>query len=121
MNTPLKSAAVLFVLVLGIGGTSWGVRAYERHQLGERVASAARPGDIEMYSATTCGICKQAKSWFDAHAVPVQSCEIDRDADCRKRFYALRGVGTPLFVVRGERQLGFDRQRIASTLERQPQ
>lgn len=121
MKTPLKNALSLLAVVAVVGGASWGARAYERHQLGERVAAAAKAGDIEMYSATTCGICKQAKSWFDAHDVPVQSCEIDRDTACRDRFYALKGRGTPLFMVRGERQVGFDRERIALALERQAQ
>ena len=118
MKLKLKSWLVPLLLVVAVGGGTAALRAWERHQIGERVASAAQPGDIEMYSATTCGICKTAKRWFDAHDVAVQSCEIDRDADCRKRFYALKGRGTPLFVVRGERQVGFDRERIAQALER---
>lgn len=121
MKTPLKSLLVLALLVAATGGTAWGVRAYERHQIGERAAAAVKPGDIEMFSATTCGICKQAKKWFGAHEIAFDSCEIDRDADCRKRFYALKGRGTPLIMVRGERQVGFDRERIASALERQTQ
>lgn len=121
MKTPLKSLFVLALLVFVAGGTAWGVREHQRHLVGERVAAAVKPGDIEMYSATSCGICKQAKQWFTTHDIAVKSCEIDRDAECRKRFYALKGRGTPLFMVRGERQVGFDRQRIASALERQAQ
>jgi glutaredoxin len=118
MRRPLRSLLVFVLLVAAAGATAWGVREYERAQVGERVAAAVKPGDIEMYSATTCGICKQAKKWFTAHEIPVQSCEIDRDRDCAKRFWALKGKGTPLFVVRGERQVGFDRERIAQALER---
>ena len=114
----MRSLLVLVLLLVAAGAAAWGMRAYERHQLGERVAAAVKPGDIEMYSATTCGICKSAKRWFGAHDIPLQSCEIDRDGDCRKRFYALKGKGTPLFVIRGERQVGFDRERIAQALER---
>lgn len=119
MRKTLKLLLVPVLLAGVVGGAVWGARAYEHHQQGERVAAVARPGDIEMYSATTCGICKQAKRWFDAHDVAVQMCEIDLDADCKKRFYALKGKGTPLFVIRGERQTGFDRERIAQALERE--
>jgi glutaredoxin len=118
MNRRLRSSLVLALLVAGAGATAFGVREHERSRLGERTAASAKVGDIEMYSATTCGICKDAKRWFASHEIPVQSCEIDRDQDCARRFRALGGKGTPLFVVRGERQLGFDRERIAWALER---
>jgi glutaredoxin len=114
----LRALSVVVLFAVIAVGTAWGVRELERHRLGERVAAAAEDGDIQMYSATTCGICKTAKKWFTAHDVPVTLCEIDRDAECRQRFRELRGKGTPLFVVRGERQVGFDRERIAAALER---
>lgn len=117
-KTLTRTLIALALLGLAAGGTAYGVREYQRHQLGERVAAAAKEGDITMYSATTCGICKSAKRWFDAHDVPVASCEIDRDAACRQAWRDLQGKGTPLFVVRGERQVGFDRERIARALER---
>jgi glutaredoxin len=117
-KTVIRALSVAALLAVVAAGTAWGMRELERHRLGERVAAAAESGDIQMYSATTCGICKTAKKWFEAHEVPVAMCEIDRDAECRQRFRELRGKGTPLFVVRGERQVGFDRERIAAALER---
>lgn len=122
MNEATKSrrGSLLAVAIVAVvaGAAAWGARSYEQHRLGERVAVAAKPGDIVMYSATTCPVCADAKRWFARHEIRVQSCEIDGDADCARRFDALNGAGTPLFVVRGERQLGFDRERIARALER---
>jgi hypothetical protein len=48
--------------------------------------------------------------------VPYGSCEIDRDATCRAEFYARKGIGTPLFVIRGRQMSGYDPQAIAQAL-----
>ena len=69
-----------------------------------------------MYGATTCGYCKKAARWFGWHDVAFRSCEIDLDAQCRAEFTSRKGIGTPLFVVRGKQISGYDPQAIAAAL-----
>jgi glutaredoxin len=112
-----KGLLGLALIMLCAWGLSTGWRHYVEQGQGERVAAAARPGDIHMLASTTCAICHQARAWFTQRGVPFSECLIERDAACAARFQELGGVGTPTFVVRGQRVIGFDRERIAQALE----
>ena len=113
---PLIRRTVLALLVVAAGSAAAVWRSGAPFELGREIAAKAKPGDIYMYGATTCGYCKKAERWFDWHHVAFQSCEIDRDAQCRAEFNARRGYGTPLFVIRGQQQRGYDPQAIAQAL-----
>ena len=88
------------------------------YDLGRAAAAHAQEGDIYVYSSITCGTCRKAKLWMTYHGIPYESCEIDRDADCRKRFEALGGIGTPTMVVRGQTLVGFRTELIAQIVAR---
>lgn len=117
MRTSTQSLMGLACLVgaAALGNAGWG--AWQAERLGRQVAEAAQAGDIEMISSLTCAYCKEARAWFAAHEVPVGECFIERDPACAARFEALRGPGTPLLLVRGEPQVGFDPARVASALK----
>jgi len=120
MKLHRKSLLVAAVLAAGLG-TAFGVKAYRYfgpYDAGHRMAAAAHAGDIQMYSYTTCGICRKAKRWFAFHCVPYQECYADRDAACNARFEALKTRGTPTFDIRGTVLQGFDPEQIALALER---
>lgn len=105
----------LLVLAVSVASSWWGAR--QQQAIGAQVAQAARAGDIQMLSSTTCGICTVARQWFQQHAVHVDECFIEKDSACAARFAALRAPGTPVIVVRGRPQLGFDPQRVLQALQ----
>lgn len=109
---------LLLLLLAVMAGSQWWV-SHSRDSLGQTVASAARAGDIQMLSSTSCGICTQARRWFQEHRVRFDECFIETDADCAARFQRSMAPGTPLIVVRGQGVLGFDPQRIAALLRAQ--
>jgi glutaredoxin len=109
----LAGLAAVIVVVWGI--SSWARHANEQG-LSAQLAAQVRPGDIEMVSSTTCVVCKRARGWFTRHQVPFDECFIETEARCAQRFTALGGVGTPTFVVRGQRIVGFDRERMVAVL-----
>jgi hypothetical protein len=49
--------------------------------------------------------------------VAFSECSIERDADCRAAFERLRAPGTPVFLVRGQVELGFNPMRLKARLE----
>lgn len=105
-------------LAAGVGwGASqfWGARQAE--QARAELAAGARPGEILMFSATWCGVCKQAHRWLQQAGVPYLACEIDVEPPCRERWQALGGGGTPLFLVKGQTVLGFRPERLAEALK----
>lgn len=87
------------------------------YDLGEAAAAHAQPGDIYVYSSLTCGTCRKAKLWLTYHGIPYESCEIE-STDCRKRFDAVGGLGTPTMMVRGEKLTGFRTELIAEIVAR---
>lgn len=116
MNPSRASLLALVLLVLAISGASqwWGHR--QEMAMGDEIARLAGPGDIQMLASDTCAICALARGWFDSHGVTYTECSIERDADCRARFDALRAPGTPVILVRGRPELGFDPGRLRARL-----
>ncbi|WP_088280494.1 glutaredoxin family protein [Ideonella sp. A 288] len=111
-----RSILGLVALVLAISAASqwWGHR--QEQALGRSVAQAARPGDIVMIASDTCIFCKSARRWMDEHGVAFSECSVERDAACAERYRALSSPGTPLMLVRGEPQLGFNPERVRQRL-----
>ena len=85
-------------------------------RLGAELAAKAAPGDIRMLASDTCEVCKFARRWFTQHGVRFTECSIERDAQCAAEFAATRAPGTPVIVVRGKPQLGFDPARLVDAL-----
>jgi glutaredoxin len=122
MKLDRRSLIAAGVLALGLGA-AFGVKAYRYfgpYDAAQRIAETAQPGDIKMYSYTTCGICRKAKRWFGFHGVPYQECYADRDAACNAAFRALGTRGTPTFEIHGTVLQGFDPERIAQALSPAP-
>ena len=116
MKASGRSLMGLLLLVLVVdGGNRWWV-ARSDQALGQQVAAQAKPGDIRMISSENCAICLQARMWLTQNQVAFTECLIERDAVCRADFEALRAVGTPVLVVRGQAQLGFNAQRLRDAL-----
>lgn len=117
MNVSRRSLLGLVLLILAISAASqwWGHR--QEAAVGERLAALAQPGDLLMLSSDTCSICSLARTWFQQHGVNFDECSIERDADCRSRFEALRAPGTPVILVRGQPELGFSPERLRARLE----
>ncbi len=116
MNPRLRSTlpVIAIVLVVGIASQAWRARSEDR--LGRQIAALAAPGDIEMISSDTCPFCAKTRAWFGEHGVAFSECSIERDANCAARFRAYLSPGTPLLLVRGRPQVGFDPQRVAKAL-----
>jgi glutaredoxin len=109
-------AGLVVVVLAAIAGTQW-LQHWAHDGLGARVAAVARPGDIQMLSSETCGYCTAARTWFEQQGVPFAECFIERDPACSARFAALGAPGTPVLLVRGQKQVGFDARAVAAALQ----
>lgn len=107
-----RSIGVLVVLVLLFGGaTQWWASRHD-DALGRDLQRIARTGDIRMLSSETCGFCAHARSWLSSRGVPFYECFIERDSACAQRWRELALPGTPVLLVKGQAQLGFDPERV---------
>jgi glutaredoxin len=93
-------------------GVQW-IGSDRTDRLGRDVARLAKPGDIVMVSSQTCPYCRMARSWFQAYGIPYSECLIEQDATCAATYDKLQRPGTPVLLVRGQRQDGFSAERIA--------
>ena len=113
-----RSLLWLFALLMAVAALGSALTSWQRSQLGAQVAALAAPGDLRMLSSRTCGICTQARGWFTQHGVAFNECFIETDRDCAVLFEATRSPGTPVILVRGMPQVGFNPQRLRDALQR---
>ncbi len=114
---PAPWLGLAIVVLIAAFASQWWAGRWQA-QFGRQVAALAQPGDIEMLSSTSCAICTTARIWFQSHEVRFGECFIETDAVCAARFEAARSPGTPVIVVRGVPQIGFDPQRVKDALTR---
>ncbi len=114
----LRQSGLLAVLVVGL--VAWGLGRVVQTQVqsghAEALRQVARPGDIRMISSVTCIFCTKARQYMTEHRIPFEECLIERDAACLADYKRLGASGTPTLLIRGQRQLGFDPQRVTSAL-----
>lgn len=109
---------VLWLLGLVIAGslaTQWWGRAGEA-RVGNELARLAGPDDIVMLASDTCTYCAAARTYMKQYGVRYAECSIERDAACAQRYGASLMQGTPVMLVRGQYQLGFNPQRVRERL-----
>ncbi|MBE2244697.1 MAG: glutaredoxin family protein [Burkholderiaceae bacterium] len=116
MSPRLRSALTLIAIVLVVSGAAQAWRAWSGDRVGAEIAARAAPGDILMIASDTCPFCVKTRAFFEQHGVAFSECSIERDEACAARFRAHMSPGTPLLLVRGRAQVGFDPQRVAKAL-----
>jgi glutaredoxin len=80
------------------------------------VAARVKPGDVIMYSTSTCVYCIQAKNWMTQNNIPFSECDIEFRQRCADEFRENGGGGTPLFMVRGNKMSGFSAAHLQQLL-----
>jgi len=73
-------------------------------------AAGQRSKRVVMYSASWCGVCRQAKRFFEEQGIPYKERDIEKNRMARTEFDRLNGRGVPLILVGGQRMNGFSAQ-----------
>lgn len=68
--------------------------------------------DVVMYSASWCGICKQARAYFEENSIDYNEYDIDKDPQGRREYTQLGGRGVPIILIGGQRMDGFSKARF---------
>ena len=111
-----RSLIALALVLIGITQAAPWWAGREERQIAAQVAALAQPGDIRMIASDGCGVCVTARAWFTRHGVAFSECSVERDAACRASLQAHQAPGTPLMLVRGKPQLGFNPERLRAAL-----
>ncbi|MGD8312585.1 MAG: glutaredoxin family protein [Gammaproteobacteria bacterium] len=62
---------------------------------------------IILYSASWCGVCKQARAYFQRQGISYREFDIERTARGREDFRKLGGTGVPIILIGRQRMNGF--------------
>ena len=68
--------------------------------------------DIEIYTTSRCGYCKQAKAYMDEHGIEYLEKNVETSMELRLEFRDRGGRGVPYLFVYGEPMRGFDAARF---------
>lgn len=81
------------------------------------LADASQRVAIEMYTASWCSSCAQAKTWLRQQGIAYQEVDIDAREGARSQLRMLNPRGSiPTFDIEGEVLVGFRPERIASLI-----
>ena len=64
---------------------------------------------VVMYSASWCGVCKKAKTYFQRKGIPFVEYDVEKSAKGKQDFKKLGGKGVPVILVGETRLNGFSR------------
>ena len=62
---------------------------------------------VTMYAASWCGYCKKARAYFKRNKINYAEYDIEKNANAKKRYDKLGGVGVPLLVAKRKQMQGF--------------
>ncbi len=72
---------------------------------------------VTIYSTPTCHFCHMAKDFFTANNVQFTDYNVATDLEKRKEMMEKSGqMGVPVITIGDELIVGYDKERIASTL-----
>ena len=82
-----------------------------------RLAAVTGPGDVVMYTTSTCPYCKQAAAWMKQNGFAFTECNTETHASCAQAFQSYRATGVPYLVVKGHHMKnGFDSDEFLQAL-----
>lgn len=118
LEAVLKGAAkdVLEQVVQG-GQTSISMDSLLTPYVGDDGVDVNGPG-IYMYETQRCTYCVQARRYFAQRGITYVSRDIQRNRTAQAEFRELRGVGTPLVFVDGQRMSGWSAPDFENMLRR---
>lgn len=105
-------------------------RAFERKGAAEAAAQAARleaeagGAVVVVYTASWCGVCRQAREYLKRRGVPFLDRDVEKEDGAQTELQAklkakgLRFTGVPVIDVAGELMTGFDADALSGLLEK---
>ena len=62
---------------------------------------------VVMYSASWCGVCKKAKTYFRRNGIPFTEYDIEKSKKAKRMYTKLGATGIPVIIVGRKRMNGF--------------
>jgi glutaredoxin len=73
---------------------------------------------VVIYTADWCGVCRQAKGYFERKRIPYKEYNVETSTRGRRDFERLDGTGVPIVLVGNRRMNGFSAERFEQLYQR---
>jgi glutaredoxin len=83
---------------------------------GKPVADGTR-GSVKLYTTTWCGYCAKARAHLKSKGVPYEDLDVEKSAQGKHEFAALKGRSVPVILIGNQRMDGFDPSRMDAMLK----
>ena len=95
------------------------INTYTSVEVTPLVERLGKKGKVVMYTATWCGICKKAKSYFVANRIPHVTYDVEHSSIGKRDFKSLGGKSVPVIILGKNRMNGFTVARFEQAYKKQ--
>jgi len=88
------------------------INTYSSVSIKPLVERLGKKDKVVMYTATWCGICKQAKKHFIKNNIPYVTYDVENSRVGKIDFKLLKGKSVPIIIVDNKRMNGFTTSRF---------
>lgn len=82
---------------------------------GAPVASATK-AQVKMLATSWCGYCARARAYLNSRGIPFEELDVEKSAQGKQEYRALKGRGVPIILVGDQRMNGYDQARLEGML-----
>ena len=83
---------------------------------GAPAAGTAKP-QVKMLATAWCGYCARARAYLKSRGIPFEELDVEKSAQGRQEYRALKGRGVPIILVGNQRMNGYDQARLEGMLQ----
>jgi glutaredoxin len=79
-------------------------------------AAAAAKAPVKMLATSWCGYCAKARAYLNSRGIPFEELDVEKSAQGKQEYRALKGRGVPIILVGNQRMNGYDQARLEGML-----
>jgi glutaredoxin len=80
------------------------------------VPAAGAKAEVKMLATSWCGYCARARAYLNSRGIPFEELDVEKSAQGKQEYRALKGRGVPIILVGNQRMNGYDQARLEGLL-----
>lgn len=79
-------------------------------------AAQSAKAPVKMLATAWCGYCAKARAYMNSRGIPFEELDVEKSAQGKQEYRALKGRGVPIILVGDQRMNGYDQARLEGML-----
>jgi len=71
---------------------------------------------VKMLATSWCGYCRKARAYLNSRGIPFEELDVEKSAQGKQEYRALKGRGVPIILVGTQRMNGYEQGRQEAML-----